>query len=60
MRRVTDGLPAGGVATVGSSASPQPLIHFNQPYAVGHELDFVRQAVANGHISGDGPFTKRC
>ena len=60
MRRVTDGLPAGGVATVGSSASPQPLIHFNQPYAVGTEFEYIRQAIANAHTCGDGPFTKQC
>jgi len=26
----------------------------------GHELDFITQAHANGHLSGDGPFTKAC
>jgi dTDP-4-amino-4,6-dideoxygalactose transaminase len=26
----------------------------------GAELDYVREAVDNGHISGDGAFTKRC
>ena len=35
-------------------------IPFNRASLLGHELDFVAQAVANGHISGDGPFTKRC
>jgi dTDP-4-amino-4,6-dideoxygalactose transaminase len=35
-------------------------IPFNRASLLGHELDFVRQAVENGHIAGDGPFTKRC
>jgi dTDP-4-amino-4,6-dideoxygalactose transaminase len=35
-------------------------IPFNRASLLGNELDFVRQAVDNGHISGDGPFTKRC
>jgi len=35
-------------------------IPFNRASLLGHELDFVRQAVDNGHISGDGPFTRRC
>jgi dTDP-4-amino-4,6-dideoxygalactose transaminase len=35
-------------------------IPFNRASLLGHELDYVREAVANGHISGDGPFTRRC
>jgi dTDP-4-amino-4,6-dideoxygalactose transaminase len=35
-------------------------IPFNRASLLGHELDFVREAVENGHISGDGPFTRRC
>ncbi|MDX6424567.1 MAG: dTDP-4-amino-4,6-dideoxygalactose transaminase [Gaiellaceae bacterium] len=38
----------------------EPRIPFNRASLVGHELDFVAQAVENGHISGDGPFTRRC
>ena len=30
------------------------------PSLTGRELEYVRQAVDGGHISGDGPFTKRC
>ena len=36
------------------------IIPFNRPAVVGRELEYMAQAVANGHISGDGPFTKRC
>jgi len=35
-------------------------IPFNKPAIVGPELDYVRQAIAGGHASGDGPFSKRC
>lgn len=33
---------------------------FNRPYLTGMELDYIRQAHANGHLSGDGEFTRRC
>jgi len=35
-------------------------IPFNRPSIVGKEFDYIRQAVSASHISGDGPFTKRC
>ena len=38
----------------------EPRIPFNRASLLGHELSFVAQAVENGHISGDGPFTRRC
>jgi dTDP-4-amino-4,6-dideoxygalactose transaminase len=34
-------------------------IPFNKPCVVGSELIYVGQAVAGGHASGDGPFTRR-
>ena len=34
-------------------------IPFNKPCIVGLELIYVGQAVAGGHASGDGPFTRR-
>lgn len=36
------------------------MIPFNVPPHYGTELDYVSQAVLNGKLSGDGPFTKRC
>lgn len=36
------------------------MINFNEPPFVGTEFDYVRQAVDNKKICGDGPFTKRC
>jgi dTDP-4-amino-4,6-dideoxygalactose transaminase len=35
-------------------------IPFNRPSLVGNELELMRTAVEYGHISGDGPFTRRC
>jgi dTDP-4-amino-4,6-dideoxygalactose transaminase len=35
-------------------------IPFNRPTFAGNELAYVREAVDGGHISGDGPFTRRC
>lgn len=35
-------------------------VDFNRPVVVGHEFEYMRQAIENGHISGDGPFTKKC
>src|SRR5829696_6775067 len=36
-----------------------PPIRFNQAFLSGRELEYMAEAVANGHISGDGPFTRR-
>ncbi|HEX7341276.1 MAG TPA: dTDP-4-amino-4,6-dideoxygalactose transaminase [Rhodanobacteraceae bacterium] len=35
-------------------------IPFNKPYMTGRELDLIKEAHANGHLAGDGAFTKRC
>jgi len=35
-------------------------IPFNWPYASSKELTYVAEAQRNHHLSGDGPFTKRC
>jgi dTDP-4-amino-4,6-dideoxygalactose transaminase len=39
---------------------PEINVDFNRPVVVGNEIEYIRQAVENGHISGDGPFTKKC
>jgi dTDP-4-amino-4,6-dideoxygalactose transaminase len=36
------------------------MIVFNRPYLSGRELAYIRQAHAGGHLSGNGPFTKKC
>lgn len=35
-------------------------IPFNNPFIVGKELYYMALAVQGGHLSGDGPFTKKC
>ena len=35
-------------------------IWFNRPAVTGREIDYMRQAMEQGAISGDGVFTKRC
>ena len=35
-------------------------IPFNRPGLAGREMAYIAQAVAGGHISGDGPFTRKC
>ena len=36
------------------------MIHFNRPCIIGKELEYIRQAVESGKISGNGGFTQRC
>lgn len=36
------------------------MIPFNKPYMTGRELWYIAQAHAQGHLSGDGQFTRRC
>jgi dTDP-4-amino-4,6-dideoxygalactose transaminase len=38
-------------------SSPIP---FNRPCLAGNEYRYIAEAIANGHASGDGPFTRRC
>ncbi len=35
-------------------------IPFNRPYVSGDEFTYMRQAADNGHLSGDGAFTRKC
>lgn len=35
-------------------------IPFNRPCLAGSEYKYIAEAIANGHASGDGPFTRRC
>ena len=36
------------------------MINFNVPPYTGKEIEYIRQAVENQKICGDGPFTKKC
>lgn len=35
-------------------------IPFNIPYTTGKEVDYIQEAIANGKLSGNGIFTKKC
>ena len=35
-------------------------IPFNRPFATGHELEYIRDAIATPKFSGDGSFTAQC
>src|SRR5437762_2982780 len=49
-------------------APPQTQLHlptvtaipFNRPYATGREFGYMREAIDNLHLSGNGPFSERC
>jgi dTDP-4-amino-4,6-dideoxygalactose transaminase len=34
-------------------------VPFNKPFVTGKEIEYLREAIANAHLSGDGPFTRR-
>ena len=36
------------------------MIPFNKPYFSGNEINYIRQAIGSGHISGNGEFTRKC
>jgi dTDP-4-amino-4,6-dideoxygalactose transaminase len=36
------------------------MIPFNRPHLTGNELAYIAEAVANMHLSGNGPFTRDC
>jgi dTDP-4-amino-4,6-dideoxygalactose transaminase len=35
-------------------------VPFNRAFITGNELRYIEQVLANSHLSGNGPFTKRC
>ncbi|MGZ4415276.1 MAG: dTDP-4-amino-4,6-dideoxygalactose transaminase [Gaiellaceae bacterium] len=35
-------------------------IPFNRPYTTGSEFGYIEEAIANAHLSGNGPFARRC
>ncbi len=35
-------------------------IPFNRPFIVGKEFEYIRQAIENTHLCGDGSFTRKC
>src|SRR5438552_6782593 len=51
-------VPAAGDGLLDEAAMTQ--VPFNKPFLTGRELEYIRRAHENMHLSGDGPFTKRC
>lgn len=43
-----------------TAAENLPFIPFNRPCFAGNEQLYIAQALASGHLSGDGSFTHRC
>ncbi|HVW01502.1 MAG TPA: dTDP-4-amino-4,6-dideoxygalactose transaminase [Planctomycetaceae bacterium] len=37
-----------------------PRVPFNSPFTTGREFDYIRRAIENMHVSGDGMFTRKC
>lgn len=35
-------------------------ISFNKPSFLGNEMLYVKEAIAESHLSGDGSFTEKC
>jgi dTDP-4-amino-4,6-dideoxygalactose transaminase len=50
--------PAGGAGEAAPGVDDP--ITFNRPYATGREFGYIEEAIANRHLSGNGPFTERC
>lgn len=49
------------MSTMNHKANPPYIrVDFNRPVLVGKENVYMAQAMASDHISGDGPFTKKC
>jgi dTDP-4-amino-4,6-dideoxygalactose transaminase len=48
------------VASTAVAPAVREVLPFNRPHATGRESEYIRQAIANGHLSGNGPFTERC
>jgi len=46
----------------GQTATGEPArqVSFNHPTLAGQELRYLNEALAGTHLSGNGPFTKRC
>jgi dTDP-4-amino-4,6-dideoxygalactose transaminase len=46
--------------SVDATKDSRVQIPFNKPYASGKELTYIAEAIASGHLSGDGRFSRRC
>jgi dTDP-4-amino-4,6-dideoxygalactose transaminase len=55
-----DSLQKQKTASDTSTKNAGYTIPFNRPCFAGAEQEYIAQSIANSHISGDGPFTKKC
>jgi dTDP-4-amino-4,6-dideoxygalactose transaminase len=44
----------------GTSSPTAVSVPFNRPYTTGAELPYIQQAIQSSHLSGNGPFTRKC
>jgi dTDP-4-amino-4,6-dideoxygalactose transaminase len=42
------------------AAAQVGAIPFNRPFVTGREVEYVREAIAAGHLASDGRFSRRC
>jgi dTDP-4-amino-4,6-dideoxygalactose transaminase len=43
-----------------ASAGTTLKVPFNQPFVTGAEFGYIEEAIGNSHLSGNGPFSRRC
>jgi dTDP-4-amino-4,6-dideoxygalactose transaminase len=43
-----------------AQARPAIVVPFNRPYTTGAEVGYIEDAIEGAHLSGNGPFTRRC
>jgi dTDP-4-amino-4,6-dideoxygalactose transaminase len=52
------------VGTVTMTPNDAPVtryrVPFNRPYVTGAEIGYIQEAIDNAHLSGNGPFSRRC
>ena len=51
-------LRSGRIGVARAKDVSAPVIPFNRPAIMGRELEYIGDAVARGHTSGDGAYTK--
>ena len=51
---------AGNAPGITDGAAGKATIPFNRPSIVGDEIDFMRDSIRRGQLSGDGHYTKQC
>jgi dTDP-4-amino-4,6-dideoxygalactose transaminase len=60
VRMAQDTIPQRDGVSVRGGETLARHIPFNRASLVGREFEYLRDAMRNMHLSGDGPFTKRC